>query len=174
MAVPQHLAIKIDHLPLESMLSDWRWLVPPEFTPVLMTAFGDVFLCDVSGAVHFLDSKSGTFEKVADSQGAFERLCEAPMHQRSWFSDFLLAELRKTHGELAIGECYSCKTPLSLGGTLEVDNFERMDLAVHLSILGQIHQQTKNLPPGVTINSVRIEEHSKEPRKTSWWRRLLG
>jgi hypothetical protein len=174
MAVPQHLTIKIDHLSFDSLFSDWRWLVSPEFTPVLMTAFGDVFLCDASGAIHFLDSKSGTFEKVADSQGAFEMLCEAPVHQHGWFADFLLAELRKAHGELAIGECYSCKTPLSLGGTLEVDNFERMDLEVHLSILGQIHQQTRHLPPGVTINSVRIEEHSEEPRKTSWLRRLLG
>jgi hypothetical protein len=29
--------------------------VSPDFTPVLMTAFGDLFLRDQSGRIHFLD-----------------------------------------------------------------------------------------------------------------------
>jgi len=56
-------------------------------------------------------------------------------------------------GELAPGECYGCKTPLSLGGQLEEDNFERTDLQVHYSILGQLHRQTKHLPPGMLFQA---------------------
>jgi hypothetical protein len=69
MAVPAHLTIKTDGLPFDSLLSDWRWLVSPEFTPVLMTAFGDLFLCDQSGHIHFLDLMSGQFKQVSELTG---------------------------------------------------------------------------------------------------------
>jgi|SRR5438046_6924127 len=157
MAVPAHLTIKTDGLPFESLLSDWRWLVQPHFTPVLMTAFGDLFLRDQTGGVHFLDLMSGKFKQVAASQEEFERLCDDTEQRRSWFIGFLLTEIRRSRGDLAAGECYSCKTPLSLGGQLDADNFERTELRVHYSTLGQLHRQTRHLPPGTKIDSIKIE-----------------
>jgi hypothetical protein len=139
------------------MLSDWRWLVPLDFTPVLMTAFGDLFLRDQSAGVHFLDLMSGDIKQVAESPEEFERLCEDRERRRSWFMSFLLTEVREFRGELAARECYSCRKPLSLGGQLEADDFERSDLEVHYSILGQLHQQTRHLPPGTRIDSIKIE-----------------
>ena len=156
------------------MLSDWRWLVSPDFTPVLMTAFGDLFLRDQSGYIHFLDLMSGEFRQVAESQEEFKRLCEDRERRRSWFVGFLLTEVRKLRGELAAGECYSCKTPLSLGGQLEPDNFERSDLQVHYSILGQLHQQTRHLPPGTKIDSIKIDSPHEKTKKKSWLQRLVG
>ena len=44
MSVPAHLTITTDALSFDSLLADWRWLVHPGYTPVLMTAFGDLFL----------------------------------------------------------------------------------------------------------------------------------
>src|SRR5678815_4403558 len=128
MAVPAHLTIQTDNLAFDTLLADWRWLVQPSFTPVLMTAFGDLFLRDEAGHIHFLDLMSGEFEQVAASADEFDRLCENREQRRSWFVGFLLMELRKLRGDLAPGQCYSCKIPLSLGGHLEADNFERMDL----------------------------------------------
>ncbi len=174
MAVPAHLTIKTDGLPFDTLLSDWRWLVSPDFTPVLMTAFGELFLCDQSGHIHFLDLMSGEFKPVAESQEEFDRLCEDRERRRSWFVGFLLTEVRKLRGELAAGECYSCKTPLSLGGQLETDNFERADLQVHYSILGQLHQQTKHLPPGTKLGSIKIESPHESTNPKSWWQRLVG
>jgi hypothetical protein len=174
MAVPAHLIIKTDGLPFDTLLSDWRWLVSSDFTPVLMTAFGDLFLRDQSGRIHFLDLMSGEFKPVAESQEEFDRLCEDREQRRSWFVGFLLTEVRKTRGELAAGECYSCKTPLSLGGQLEADNFERTDLQVHYSILGQLHQQTRHLPAGTKIDSIKIESPHEETKKKSFWQRLVG
>src|SRR3954464_3870908 len=131
MAVPAHLTIKTDGLPFEPLLSDWRWLVQPNFAPVLMTAFGDLFLRGETGDIHFLDLMSGEFKQVAASQEEFDRLCDDREQRRSWFIGFLLMDLRKLRGELAAGECYSCKIPLSLGGQLGADNFDRVDLQVH-------------------------------------------
>ena len=165
MSVPAHLTIKTDGLPFEEMLSDWRWLVPSDFTPVLMTAFGDLFLRDKSGRVHFLDLMSGEFKPVADSPEEFDRLCDDRERRRSWFVGFLFTEVHKLLGDLSAGQCYSCKKPLSLGGQLEPDNFERTDLQVHYSILGQLHQQTRHLPAGTKINKIKIEpSHEDKPK----------
>jgi hypothetical protein len=174
MAVPAHLTIKTEGLPFDSLLSDWRWLISPGFTPVLMTAFGDLFLRDQSGRIHFLDLMSGEFKQVADSQEEFDRLCDGREQRRSWFIGFLLIEVRKLCGELAVGECYSCKKPLSLGGQLEAENFERTDLQVHYSILGQLHQQTRHLPPGTKIGKINIESPHEDPKPKRWWQRLAG
>jgi hypothetical protein len=40
---------------------------------------------------------------------------------------------------------------------LAADNFERTDLQTHYSMLGQLHRQTKHLPPGTKIDSIKIE-----------------
>ena len=157
MAVPAHLTIKTDNLPFDSLLSDWRWLVSSDFTPVLLTGFGDLFLRDRSGRIHFLDLMAGEFKPVAESPEEFDRLCDDREQRRSWFIGFLLTEVRKLHGELPGGQCYSCKVPLSLGGHLEAENVQRMDLQLHYSILGQLHRQTRHLPPGTRIESIKIE-----------------
>jgi hypothetical protein len=174
MSVPEHLTINTDGLPFDSLLSDWRWLVSPDFKPILMTAFGDLFLCDQSGRIHFLDLMSGGFKQVAESQEEFDRLCEDRERRRSWFIGFLLTEVRKVRGDLAAGECYSCKKPLSLGGQLETDNFERTDLEVHYSILGQIHQQTTRLPPGTKIHTIKIESPPEDTKPRRWWQTFVG
>ena len=166
--------IKLDGLPFESLLSDWRWLVQPSFTPVLMTAFGDLFLRDEGGRIHFLDLMSGEFKQVGASQEEFDRLCEDREQRRGWFIGFLLMELRKLRGELAAEQCYSCKTPLSLGGQLDADNFERIDLQIHYSVLGQLHRQTRHLPPGTKIDSIKIEAPHEDTKPKKWWQRLVG
>ena len=74
----------------------------------------------------------------------------------------------------ASGQCYSRKIPLSLGGQLEADNFERIDLRVYYSILGQLHLQTRHLPPGTKIGSIKIESSHEDPKPKRWWRRLVG
>ena len=157
MAIPSHLRIETAGIPTESLLSDWRWLVGPSYTPLLITAFGDMFLRDGLGQVHFLDLMSGEFKQVAISQNEFDRLCDDKEKRRNWFLGFMFTEVRRELGDLSPGECFSCKIPLSLGGQLEVENLERTDLQTHYSILGQLHRQTKHLPPGTKIDSIRVD-----------------
>jgi hypothetical protein len=66
--------------------------------------------------------------------------------------------------------------PISSGlrGQLEEDNFQRTDLQVHYSILGQLHRQTKHLPPGTKIDSIKIESPDEDAKPKSWWQRLVG
>jgi hypothetical protein len=117
---------------------------------------------------------SGEFKQVAQSQEEFERLCEDKEQRRRWFLGFLFMEVRKLRGELAAGECYSCEIPLSLGGQLEPENFERTEQDVHYSILGQLHHQTKHLPPGTRIDSIKIEPRRENTKPKSWWQRFTS
>jgi hypothetical protein len=155
--VPPHLIVRFDGFAVESLLEDWRWLVPTSHAPILMTALGDLFLLDDVGRVHFLDMIGGEMKLVASSRNEFEQKCESREHRQNWFIGSLVLELQKRHGQLAMGQCFSCKVPLSLGGQLDTENFEPCDIHVHCSVLGQIHRQTKGLPPGTIIRKVSIE-----------------
>jgi hypothetical protein len=172
MPVPAHLTAKFGDIPTEQLLRDWQWLLGGSYTPVLMTALGDLFLRDETGQVHFLDLMCGELKQAAASQEDFERLCNDREQARSWFVGYLVTELCGLYGELADGQCYSCKVPLSLGGRLEASNFERADIRVHYSILGQLHRQTRDLPPGTRIDEVRIESPPQGSRPASLWQRL--
>jgi len=78
---------------------------------------------------------------------------------------FFVMELRKVYGDLKAGECYGCKTPLSLGGKLEADNFERTDIHTHYSVPVQ-------LPPGTKIDSIKIESGHEETKPKTWWQKV--
>lgn len=156
MGVPTHLTIAVEGLSFDKLLGDWRWLVPEKYTPVMMTAFGDLFLRDEFGRIHLLDLMAGELNIVASSERLFEQYCEDREKRRAWFLGFLVPELRRVRGALLDGECYSCKKPLSLGGEVTADNFEKEEIFTHYSVLGQLHQQTRDLPPGTRINIVRV------------------
>jgi hypothetical protein len=172
MPVPSHLVIKTEGIDFDAFLSDWRWLVEPELKPFLLTAFGDLFLRGESGCVYFLNAMTGSLKEVAESEVAFEQLCEDREQRRNLFLSSFLMEVRKARGDLALGDCYSCEVPLSLGGQLEPENFEPTDLLSHFSILGQLHGQTRNLPGGTKIDNVQIQDPDEKPKAKSWWQRL--
>jgi hypothetical protein len=174
MPIPAHLLANTDGIDVNALLSDWRWLVPENLKPTVTTAFGDLFLCDNAGKVHFLDTLYGELKQIANSQAEFEQLCEGREFRRKYFQSFFVMEMRKMHGELEVGECYSCDIPPTLGAQLEPEEFERTDLEAHLSILGQVHRQTKHLPVGNRIDRVNnnVSEHADSKPK-SFWQRLL-
>jgi hypothetical protein len=172
MALPPHLTISFDGIQFDRLLEDWRWLIQSNSTPILMTAFGDLFLRDPVGHIYFLDLMAGEFKEVAPSEEEFERLCDAEENRRTWFGSLLIPELQNVCGDLGLSECFGCKTPLSLGGQFVAENFERSDLEVHYSVLGQLHQQTKGLPEGTKIGRIAIEP-TVSPKPKNWWQRLI-
>lgn len=144
MLIPPELTANADGISVETLLSEWQPLIKGTYTPVVMTALGDLFLRDAAGRIHFLDLTYGKFDKVAASQEQFDRMCEITERRRNWFFSHLVIDLRNLHGELEAGQCFGCKDPIWLGGKLEVSNFERTKILVYYSLLGQLYQQTKH------------------------------
>ena len=145
------------NVPLEELLSDWRWLIDDAYSPLLMTAFGDLFLKSETGGVYFLDLVSGEFNRVAATVNEFETLLRNPEKVEEWLMPDLVMSLREQGMTLEDRECYGYKIPPVLGGEISVENVEPSDLAVYFSILGQIHHQVHDLPPGTPITGFTVD-----------------
>ena len=67
-----------------------------------------------------------------------------------------LLEARSDH--LVSGQCYSYKIPPALGGSFESANVKNVSAMVHFSVMGQLHEQIRHLPPGANISHFKIVE----------------
>ena len=141
----------------DDLLQDWRWLLGDSMRLLLVSAIGDMFLADSSGQVFWLDAGSGRLQKIAASIDQFQQLRQQRQNADQWFIPQLIVDLINSGVRLAPGQCYSYKKPPILGGEIEPSNFEPTDLSVHFSILGQIHRQVKDLPPGTKIQNIKIK-----------------
>ncbi|MEM8671971.1 MAG: T6SS immunity protein Tdi1 domain-containing protein [Planctomycetota bacterium] len=150
------LTIDPDGLDFDSLLEEWRWLVPETMSPVVVSALGDLFLRDQDDSIHWLDTGTGQLSRVADSPNEFKQLMQQPDHANEWFIPQLIGDLIESGAVLGTGECYSCDVPPGLGGEFTVDNVKPTDIRVHFSMFGQIFFQTKDLPPGTPIDNIRF------------------
>ena len=132
---------------------------------------GDMFLTSPDGKVHFLNLMEGQFSAVSDSLQQFQERLHDPEIVGEWF----LPEVVETNIEIGMklnpNQCYGMKTPAFLGGQLEPDNIEAIDVSVYYSITGQLLRQVKDLPPGTKINDIKIST-PKKPAK-SFWKKLF-
>ncbi|HSQ56471.1 MAG TPA: hypothetical protein VLM40_12085, partial [Gemmata sp.] len=79
------LLIRTNRPDIHEMLGYWQWLIGRDMHPLVMNKFGDWFLADPTGRVHWLDLLEGTCKPVADSVEKFEQLMLEPDSLDSWF-----------------------------------------------------------------------------------------
>jgi hypothetical protein len=152
------LTVNFGHLDRAELLSDWQWLLGTTKLPILVTAAGDTFVQDTEdNSVHFLDVASGELKRVAESPDEFSSLLEDRDFVMGHFSVELIADLRQAGRTLEPGQLYSFKKPTVLGGEYVLNNFEPASIEVHFSLLGQIHEQVRKLPPGTKIKGVQLK-----------------
>lgn len=156
------LTVPAEGVDFDDLLRDWRWLVPEEFHPFLISALGDLFLKGEDGRVYWLNSGTGEFAEVAEDAESFVRLLNEPENLAEWFVPNLVGDLIASGKALGPGQCFGYKTPPALGGEIDPENFEPTDLSVHFSILGQLHRQLKDLPPGTPISEVKWQVEDED------------
>ena len=122
-----------------------------------MNNFGDMFLRDEDGAIHFLVLGVGEVIKVAGSTSDFQQLAGDKDNQQGWFAHGLLTELERAKMTLESGRCFGFKKPPILGGKVELSNIEIVHLGVYISLMGQICQQVRKAPSGTEIGGFKIE-----------------
>ena len=157
MATWEQLLIRTADLDCPRLLSYWRWLLQKGYHPIVMTAFGDWFLLDDDGSVHFLDLVAGKLSKAAETGDEFKRIMGLPEKLDEWFMAGLVESLLECGMVLGPGECYGYKLPPIVGGQLEVENIEPTNIVIHQSLLSQIHEQTRNLPEGTKISRFLVD-----------------
>ena len=137
-------------------LDSWPWLVGPRAQPLLLTALGDMFIEQPGGAVDFLDTYEGTLKPAGVDRSAWRLAFRDVDSLNAWFAPDLVAELRGRGLTLAPGQSYSPAHPPVLGGSMEPENFERVSWRVHFILMGHIHEQVKDLPPGTPITGFDV------------------
>jgi len=151
------LTINISSLDIETLLSDWEWLIGKEKFAVLVTAMGDAFIEDINnGKIHLLDVDEAELIEVASSIEDFQKLLEDKDFVLNYFPVTFIGDILETGLKLKEGEVYSLKTPTVLSGTYELDNIESVNAEVHFSIAGQIHQQVQDISENTLIEKVEI------------------
>ena len=150
--------IPSNNLDAEALLSEWRWLIGSKRISILaVAAVGNLFLKGESGRIYLLEIEDGTGDCVAESTEEFQNKLNDRHIRRLWLQGFLVRELRQKGILLATGQCYGQKVSFHLGGEGGLaENHEPIDLATHVSILGQLHRQTRDLPPGSPIDMISV------------------
>ena len=142
---------------MPALLADWAWALPEPVRPVLLTAVGDVFAQGDSGKVYLVDTVKGEVLEVAADGASFQSLMTDAAFVTARMFPSQVVQLRAAGLQLGASQVYSHKKPMVLGGADEVNNFEVVDVAVHVSVAGQIHRQVKDLPDGASIDKIEIK-----------------
>jgi hypothetical protein len=143
---------------VDKLLSDWRWLIGDKPISVLaVAAIGNLFLKGESGRVFLLEIEDGVCQCIAESAEQLQEKLGDRHNRRAWLQTFLIRELRNRGLGLGAGQCYGYKIPAVLGGELDIEDIEAVDLLVHVSILGQIHRQARDIPPGTVVDEIQVD-----------------
>jgi hypothetical protein len=141
----------VDHLDVERLLTDWRWLTPQRMTLVARNAFADLFLRNESGDILELDVAIGKLTKVADSSDQFRERAATREKREEWF-----AETTEKAGA-ARGltpnstQCIGFSVPLVFGESGTPDTPYVADLYEYVSFLGDLNRQISTLPEGTKV-----------------------
>ena len=135
-------------------LQPWSWCIREPLSVLLANRFGDVFLQRDDGSVLWLDVGWADLRRVADSFEEFTQLLDEPANADEWLKITITDECRSLNMALTTGQCYGYVVPLFLGGKLEPSNIEATDISVHFHVLGQLGEQTNELPAGTAIGRV--------------------
>lgn len=165
----------------ERLLEDWRWLVGPRTELWKVTKAGDALLRDeADGSIHLLDVTDGQVERICDTEADFATRLGDPEVADYWLMREIVDGLRDRGVTPQVDQCLSQKVPSFLGGPSDLENWEVCDVLVHFSVAGQLHRQTKDLPPGTRIGRILVDgqdpgaaapESGPHPgSKRPWWK----
>ena len=142
---------QVQHLDIDKLLAEWRWLCPGQVRLVARTVFGDLFLIGESGEVFRLDVSIGRLEKIADSEAQFVKLADIPDNRDTWFA-LNEEESFAAKGLVANPEqCIGFDVPLVFAEGGHVRKPYVVDIYENVSFLGDLNRQIAEVPDGGKI-----------------------
>jgi len=127
-------------------------LAPGTFTLVARNAFGDLFLRDAEGRIHWLEVNGGTLIEIANTSNAFLQMLDSGDMAEIEDAETDAREFAQTGLLPGPDECIGFKIPLVFEESSEVDeNTYIADLYQCVSFLGDIHRQIRDLPDGSKV-----------------------
>ena len=147
----------VDHLDVNRLLREWRWLCPEPLELVARSAFGDLFLGDEAGKIFKLDIAVGQMNEIAVSETEFRHLAQTKEKRQQWFAE---------KDELAAGEhglkpnqnqCIAFKIPIVFAEAGTPNNAYVGSLYEQVSFLGDLNRQLSQVPDGSKVQ-LRIQK----------------
>jgi len=102
--------------------------------------------------VSYLETSAGALESIARDREDFIVRIDQDNHANEWLMIPLVDRCVGAGMTLGANQCYGFMTTPTLGGQYDISNMERLDIAVYLSLMGQIHEQIKDRPDGAKIS----------------------
>jgi hypothetical protein len=125
------------------LLTEWRWLVPANHTPLFVSAFGDWVLGAPDGSIWVMSTLDGDCRQVARDATQYNMLSKST----EWTEETFLSEWFPIAIENGLvpsnDECLGWKLHPVVGGTFAVDNLQLFTMRVYLSLTGQLHRQIR-------------------------------
>jgi hypothetical protein len=141
----------VQHLDVEKLLSNWRWLCNDEVTLIARNAFADLFLCNKAGNILWLDVSAGKLTKVAVSEAQFRQMAETEEKHEEWFaeSDERSAASRGLHPDT--NQCIAFAVPLAFAESASNNKPFVVDIYEQVGFSGDMHKQLSHLPEGTKV-----------------------
>lgn len=122
-----------------------------------MTSFGDFFLTDQHG-IWFLDTLEGIIRLVCRTEAELEVLLRDDDMQDEYLLGGLVERARREGLMPGEGQCYAFKVHPVLGAAIAYENIGVMNFVVAVNVVGQMHDQTRNMPDGTRISGFAIKD----------------
>ena len=140
---------------ISEALESWSFLSLVDKEPLFASPFGDLFFKGGDG-FWFLDTIGGDLSR----RWTTEQELSAALNSGPGQDEYLMLQLAAQAEELgqrpSSTEVYSFRVPPVLGGAMDVENVEVSDFVVAINLMGQIHAQVRNLPPGTQVNGTTL------------------
>jgi len=152
----QDIAFQIEAPLAQEAMAAWSWLFPEQWTPLICSMVGGIFLQARNGLVHWLDTGTGLIEQVSSSKEQFEATIRSnsPLVEE-WFLPSLVERLHDAGKRASAGQCYAFTVlPVFAEGKYEPENMFVVPVSEQLVGIAGVHKQLSTLPDG---SSVRIE-----------------
>jgi len=139
---------------LAALRTHWRWKLGDDWTLLLVSALGDVFVELAAGSVWWLSTATGSLELVADAREDFVALLEGEQADE-WFLPGLVDVLLAQGKALGPEDCYTFTVlPVFQEGSYRAENVRVVSAAWHFAATGQLLERIRQLPDGTAVQLV--------------------
>ena len=133
------------------VLTAWAWLLRTTYRLIGRSMFGDLFLEDMSGHVHMVDTVAGELKEIATCIEEFEWELTDGEGKEQWLMASLARQAIDSGLSPGPGHCLAFRTPPMLGGRLTVDNLVVEELFAYYDWLSKLLPQVLALPLGTEV-----------------------
>lgn len=148
----RHLLADVELCEVAVAMAAWRWFLGDSWSPMAVSAAGDVFVCNPAEVVAQLDTGAGTLNEIAATQSAFEAALKNSDVVEAWFQETVVAALLASGVSLKRGQCYGYGIlPVFAEGSYEASNRRVLSVTDHLRITGIMHLELVHVADGERV-----------------------